>query len=259
MMKDLKRVFGVLVVGCMMVSVVNAALVTSYTASDSPGSAPDGNGGADDVWTVTGVDGANRSYLKNPQDGNENLWAIWDLSGDEAGTYATHTFAGGALTVGQSVSIDYAHNTNIDNGRHTGIRLLDGSNNEVEFGFIGGADYYSKYDTGTGSFQLTDKRYDNYDIFQIVFTLTGSNSYSLTVSEGSIPDAGWKPSEDGNPDVGGVIASLTGTFTGSSITGIQVYTEGGNDSDQWFDNLTVVPEPATLILLGAGALLLRRK
>jgi hypothetical protein len=259
MMKDLKRVVWLLVMVCMMVSVVNAALVTSYTASDSPGSDPDGNDNTVNVWTVTGVDGPNRSYLKDPQDGNEKMWAIWDLSGDEAGTYATHTFAGGALTVGQSVSIDYAHNTNIDNGRHTGIRFLDGANNEVEFGFRGGDLYYSKYDTATGLYVLTDKQYDNYDIFQIVFTLTGANSYAMTVSEGSIPDAGWKPSEDGNPDVGDVIASWTGTFTGSSITGIQVYTEGGNDSDQWFDNLTIVPEPATLILLGAGAMLLRRR
>ena len=261
-MKDLKKVL--FMVCCMMVSVVNAALVTSYTASDSPGSDPDGNGNTVDVWTVTGVDGANRSYLKNPQDGNVNMWAIWDLSGDPDGTYATHTFDGGALTVGQSVSIDYAHNTNIDNGKQTGIRLLDGANKEVEFGFTGGDLNYSKYDTGTGTYELTGKLYDNYDIFQVVFTLTGSNSYTMTVTEGSISDAdyvpsGWKPSDDNNPDVGSVIASWTGTFTGSSITGIQVYTEGGNESDQWFDNLAVVPEPATLILLSAGTLLLRRK
>jgi len=258
MMKDLKRVVLLWVMLCMTASVVNAALVASYTASDSPGSAPDGNGNTVDVWTVTGVDGANRSYLKNPQDGNVNMWSIWDLSGDEDGTYATHTFAGGALTVGQSVSIDYTHNVNIDGGKHTGIRLLDSASNEVEFGFIGGDLNYSKYDTGSGIYELTDKLYDNYDIFQIVFTLTGSNSYSMTVSEGSIIDEGYKPSEDGNPDVGGIVASWTGTFTGSSITRIQVYTEGGNESDQWFDNLAVVPEPATLLLFSAGGLLLRR-
>ena len=263
-MKDLKRVRVLLVMVCMTVSIGSAAIVTSYSASDSPGSAPDGNGNTVDVWTVDGAGGAGRSYLKNPQDGNVNMWAIWDLSDAPDGTYATHTFAGGALTVGQSVSIDYAHNTNIDNGQHTGIRLLDGANNEVEFGFIGGNLNYSKYDTGTGVYNLTGKLYDNYDIFQIVFTLTGSNSYTMTVSEGSISDAayvpsGWKPSEDGNPDVGGVIDSWSGTFTGSSITGIQVYTEGGNESDQWFDNLTIVPEPTTMVLLSTGALLLRRK
>jgi len=259
MMKDLKRVGVLLVMVCMMVSVVNAALVTSYTASDSPGSDPDGNDNSVDVWTVTGAGGAGRSYLKNPQDGNTNMWAIWDLSDAPDGTYATHTFDGGALTVGQSVSIDYTHNVNIDGGQSIGIRLLDGTNSEVEYVFIGGDLKYSKYDTGTGLYELTDKQYDNYDIYQVVFTLTGANSYAMTVSEGSIFDEGYKPSEDGNPDVGGIVASWTGTFAGSSITGIQVYTEGGNESDQWFDNLTIVPEPATLILLGSGALLLRRK
>ncbi len=262
-MKDVKRVCLVLGVVCMMMSVGHAALVTSYTASDSPGSNPDGNGNTVDVWTVTGAGGASRSYLQGVQDGTTDMWAIWD-NWEDGGTYATHTFVGGALTVGQSVSIDYAHNTNIDHGKQTGIRFLNGANSEVEFGFIGGNLNYSKYDTGSGNYALTSKLYDNYDIFQVVFTLTGSNSYTMTVTEGSISDAahapsGWKPSDDNNPDVGNIIASWSGTFTGSSITGIQVYTEGGETSDQWFDNLTIVPEPATLILLSAGALLLRRK
>ena len=224
---------------CMFSINVFGADVASYSASDSPGSSPDGNGNTVDVWTVTGVDGANRSYLKSSQDGNANMWAIWDLSSDEDGTYATHTFAGGSLKVGQSVSIDYTHNTNINSGKTIGIRFMDGTNSEVEYVFMGGNLRYSKYDTGTGTYELTNKQYDNYDIYQVVFTLIGSNSYAMTVSEGSITDAGWKPSEDGNPDVGNVIDSWTGTFTGSSITGIQVYTEGGNDSDQWFDNLTI--------------------
>ena len=131
-MKSVKKVFLLLMMACMMVSVVNAALVVSYSASDSPGSAPDGNGNTVDVWTVTGADGPNRSYLKNPQDGNTNMWAIWDLSDATDGTYATHTFDGGALTVGQSVSIDYTHNTNIDgNGQSIGIRFLDGAHKDL--------------------------------------------------------------------------------------------------------------------------------
>ena len=246
-MKDLKLVLLVMAVICFVASATNAATITSYTASDSPGSTPDGNGNTVDVWTVTGSDGPNRSYLQGWQDGTDNMWAIWD-TGTGNGTYATHTFAGGALTIGQSVSIDYAHNTNINFGYHTGIKFLDGTNNEVEFGFLGGDLNYSKYDTGTGVYNLTGKLYDNYDIFQVVFTLTGSNSYTMTVTEGSISDAayvpsGWKPSDDNNPDVGNVIDSWTGTFTGTSITGIQVYTEGGDTSDQWFDNLTIDAKP----------------
>ncbi len=258
----MKKICLLLMAGCMVTSVANASTIVSYSASDSPGSSPDGNGNSVDVWTVTGDGGAGRSYLKGLQDGNANMWAIWDLSDQPGGTYATHTFAGGALTVGQSVSIDYTHNTNIDNGQAIGIRMLDGANNEVSYEFIGGDLNYSKYDTGSGVFAATDKQYDNFDIYQVVFTLTGANSYDMTVSEGSITDAGYKPSEDGNPDVGSVIASWSGTFTGSSISGIQVFTEGGNDSDQWFDNLAVIPEPATIGLVGlfgVGMLFVRRR
>ena len=252
-MKKLKMILMLLAAACMLSASVYGANAVSYTASDSPGAAPDADGSVD-VWTVTGVDGANRSYLKDLQDGNTNMWAIWDLDGDEDGTYATHTFAGGALTIGQSVSIDYAHNTHVYDGRSIGIRLLEDTNTEVEYAFFGGNLNYSKYDTGTAVYELTDKQYDNFDIYQVVFTLTGSNSYAMTVSEGSITDAGYKPSEDGNPDVGGIIASWTGTFTGSSITGIQVFTEGGNDSDQWFDNLAIENSKPELVSPTLGLL-----
>ena len=262
-MKDVRKVFWLMVMVCMTISLVNAALVTSYTASDSPGSDPDGNGNTADVWTVTGFGGAGRSYKQDWQDGNQDVWAIWDRStsvdGGPSETQATHTFAGGALTVGQSVSIDYAHNTYIDDDGSIGVRFLDGSTTEAAVVFWGGDDYFSKYDTG-GSSGLTTKYYDRYDLFQVVFTLTGANTYSMTLSEGSITDVLYgNGGDDQNPDVGSVVASWTGTFTGSSITGIQVFTAGGDSSDQWFDNLTVVPEPATIILFGVGGLLLRRK
>lgn len=240
-MKNLKRVFLLLTIACAAMSIVDAATVTSYSASDSPGSAPDGNSGTADVWTVTGDDGANRSFLQGVQDGNSDLWAIWDMGGD-GGTYATHTFDGGALAVGQSVSIDLAHNINIDSNMSIGIRLLDGPNSEAELVFQGGKLIFSRYDTASGVYLDTTKYYDRYDLFQVVFTLTDTNSYAMSVSEGSIvdnPTGLGNDADDGNPAVGEVVDSWTGSFTGSAITGIQIYTEGGNSSDQWFDNLTI--------------------
>jgi hypothetical protein len=175
------------------------------------------------------------------QDGNMSVWAIWDLNGG-AGTYATHTFAGGALMVGQSVSIDWTHNVNINDGTSIGIRLLDGSNNEVAFVFQGGKLVFSRYDTATGVYVDTAKYYDRYDFYQVVFTRTGANSYAMSVTEGSIadnPTGMGNNADDNNPAAGNVVDSWTGSFTGTAITGIQVYTEGGNSSDQWFDNLTI--------------------
>lgn len=237
MMKNWKRVLLLLAIACAAALPSEAANLVSYAATDGPAAALDANGTVD-AWTVTGDGGPDRSYLKGVQDGNTAMWAIWDLDGG-GGTQATHIFAGGALNVGQTVSIDYTHHTNIDNGDSIGIRFLDGSHSEVEFVFMGGNLLYSRFDTGSGSYALTQKQYDNYDIFQVTFILTGPDSYRMRVTEGSIPDAGYKPSEDGNPDVGGVVDEWSGTFTGSSITGIQVYTTGGNESDQWFDNLVI--------------------
>lgn len=236
-MKSWKRLLLLLAIAFAAALPSQAADLVSYEATESPGSAPDANGSVD-VWTVTGDGGAGRSYRQGSQDGNASMWAIWDLDGDD-GTYATHTFAGGALNVGQTVSIDYTHHVNIDNGDSIGIRFLDGSTSEAEFVFLGGEDMYSRFDTGSGSYALTKKQYDNFDIFQVTFILTGPNAYRMRVTEGSIADAGWKPSEDGNPSVGDVVDEWSGTFTGSSITGIQVYTKGGNESDQWFDNLVI--------------------
>ena len=69
-MKNLKKVLLLLVMICLVVSVTDAATVTSYTASASPGDAVDGNGNTVDVWTVTGDGGAGRSFLQGVQDGN---------------------------------------------------------------------------------------------------------------------------------------------------------------------------------------------
>lgn len=254
MMKNLKMVILALVL-CLSVVSVEAADVVLYSASNSPGTAPDGNNNTVDVWTVTGDGGAGRSFLKDVQDGNPAMWAIWDLDGG-AGTYATHTFAGGPLAVGQSVSIDWTHNVSIDSNTSIGIRFRNGTTTEAAVVFQGGKLVYSRYDTATGVYTDIAKYYDRYDIYQVVFTLTGTNTYEMSISEGSIadnPTGLGNDADDSNPAVGEIVDLWSGSFTGSAITGIQVYTEGGNDSDQWFDNLSInedwlskphVPSPA---------------
>lgn len=241
MMKKFKKLLLLIAVACATVSFAHAADVALYTAYAGPGVTPDANAGAVDVWTVTGDGGADRSLLQGMQDGNAAMWAIWDLNGG-GGTQATHTFAGGALEVGQSVSIDWAHNRNIEGGRSIGIRLLDGTGSQVEVIFQGGKQVFSKYDTGSGAYEDISKWYDRYDIFQVVFTLTGTNTYMMHITEGSIadnPTGLGNDADDGNAEIGPIVDQWTGSFTGSAITGIQVYTEGGNDSDQWFDNLSI--------------------
>ena len=228
-MKSMRKVFFLLAAVCVATA-ASASTVITYTASDSPGAAPDGNEGSVDVWTVTG-DGGN---FLGSFDGDPGVWAIWD-AGDTTnqGTYATHTFDGGALEVGQSVSLDYS-NANIDSGKRIGIRFLDGTTTEVEFGFLGGEQDYSHFDTGSNIFERVYKGWDGGDIFQVFLTLTDTNSYSMSVSFGS------NSSDD--PSVGEECYAWSGTFTGSSLDGIQIFTEGGWGSDQYFDNLSILPD-----------------
>ena len=235
-MKKLKALLFLGLAG--ITTIAGAADIGLYTAYNSPNAAEDSTDGTNlyDLWTVDGAGGADRSLLKASQDGDTDLWAIWDLDG-EGETYATCEFPGGPLEVGQTVSLDWCHRVNIDDA--IGIRYLNNSNIEAEFTFIGGYLYFSYYDTGSGVYTETKKRYDNYDIFRVSFTLTGANSYMMSATEGSMTDIGRNDIEDGNADVGDIVDQWTGTFTGASIDAIEVYTAGGNESDIWFDNLNI--------------------
>jgi len=88
-----------------------AASVASYTASADPGVAPDANANSVDAWTVStmippgGGNGAGSFF------GFGDNWVIYSFpDGPTAGaSQADHTFAGGALAVGQTMSIRWAN------------------------------------------------------------------------------------------------------------------------------------------------------
>jgi len=70
------------------------------------------------------------------------------------------------------------------------------------------------------------------------------------------------PATGGSWDTYSVTAS---GYTGTDLAAFTRYTKNGNkgsfDGEVWIDNVTVVPEPATMLilLLAAGGLLIRRK
>jgi len=169
--------------------------------------------------------------------GGTPAWVIWDdTNGDGSQITQTHTFDGGALTIGQTVSIDYAHNYNVAAGKTIGINLLGASGTEVSLFFTGGNNFFQYSDTGGGAGPLGATYDDTKRTFQTFsFTLTGANTYSATFV--------------------GSKGAFSGTFTGASITGIQVFNnDAGGLSDQFTNNLNIVPEPSTYALLGIGAL-----
>ena len=230
----------------------------SYTATATPGSSPDGvdqNNNPVSVWTIAqnpGVTGGGISgaYYGTAFSG-ETLsgWQIWSSpnnlsTGDGGFIEASNMFAGGALNIGQTVSINFEMRAT-DPGRDVGVSLLSGAGYAVTFGIYGGEPSSSYPYTGNGYFYSdagsTDvsaggMSYQYQNEFNIAFTVTGADTYSAVAGSDS-----WN-----------------GTFNGS-LVGIDVFNFGaGNGSDVAFNNLTVaeVPEPGVLGLVSVGAALL---
>jgi len=102
-----------------------------------------------DVWTVTtapgfnGTDGAGSYYGSQPSLGN--AWQLFSYQNSGVGhggsAFATTTFAGGALAIGQTVSINFnmraldapGGGTNLSINGQAGISLLNGAGNAITF------------------------------------------------------------------------------------------------------------------------------
>ena len=246
-----------------MAGISSAATLVNYVASGDPNQAGDSNNSTADVWQC--------AFPSNPQNAGSgffapangtpgagtNDWVIYSY-GDTTGAttptqgiaYQTYNFQGdGTLDPGQSVSLLYAHNTNINAGK-VGIQLLSATGAvQAEFVFIPGGtfQYGDSGVTGFTNEPATGKQYDPNDPFTVTFTLNSSTSYSGTASATAT-----------NTSSG----AWSGTYT-SPIAAIRVVDiQGGNGSDQYSNDLTVttapvapIPEPTSLALLASGGLL----
>jgi len=254
------------VVGLMGVAgLAHASNNFSYTATGSPGTAPDGvdqNNNPVGVWTEiitlggtngTGDDGADGAGVGfyNPDGsgdvgGNVNAWQEYSYQNDGVGlggsVNSLNTFAGGALGIGQKVSINFVMRATdpATGGRaagQVGVSLLSGSSDAITFYIYGGGPgNYFYTDAGSTGASAGSMGYQYQSPFNIAFTITGADTYSAIAGSDS-----W-----------------SGTFNGS-LTGIDVFNDaGGNGSDVGFNNLTIanVPEPGVLGLASVGGALL---
>jgi hypothetical protein len=212
----------------------SAADNVSYTATSSPANNPDGvdqSLNPVDVWQETIIPGDSGGAGSYQYNGGWAGWYIYSYPDASGGTIQeTHTFTGGALAIGQTVSLNWG-NSAIESGQQVGFNLLDGSaNSDITFSFTGGdpTGHYRYTDSGVSG-QDTGFGFLYQTMFNVAFTVTGANTYSATAGT----------------------ASWTGTFTGS-LAGIEVFNNAaGNGSDVGFNNLTIssVPEPSAIALI----------
>ncbi|HEV2454684.1 MAG TPA: hypothetical protein VGY98_10500, partial [Verrucomicrobiae bacterium] len=240
----MKRIILITLGIVFAVRLSSASDTFSYTATGAPGNAPDGvdqNNNPVNIWTtIVTLGGTNGAgvYFGNPDGGggiggsSENSWQLYSYQNDGTGlggsVDATNQFAGGPLTVGQTVSINFVMRATdpASGGRPpgtVGVSLLSGTGAAVEFYIYGGGPgHYFYTDAGSTAANAGPFAYQYQNAFNIAFTITGPNTYSAIAGSDS-----W-----------------TGTFNGP-ITGIDVFNHaGGNASDVGFNNLAVAPELA---------------
>lgn len=232
------------------VSLASASDNFSYTASGDPSGSPDGtdqNSNPVDVWTVvltpgaTGSDGSGTGFYNpdgaNDAGGNVNAWQEYSYQnsgvGNGGSVDASTTFPGGALSIGQTVSIDFVMRAldapgggaDLSTNGQAGISLLNSSGNAITFAIIGGGpNHYYYTDAGSTGANAGPLAYQYQNPIHISITVTGVGTYTATASNGSGSD------------------SWSGTFSGSLI-GMNVFNhKGGNGSDVGFNNLAVAPQ-----------------
>jgi hypothetical protein len=263
----MKGVFRVLIavgIASLIVPATFAASLASdnagnYTTEWADSGTPNGGSGWGGAWTLSagGIFFGDSTLNSGGASGgiNSGNSRALGLQADSGGGFTSSgvRLFNGALSIGQTFSIDFDNGFIAGSPSGTvGLGLQNSAgNNRVEFFFVGGANNYtvqtgSATDTGIGftgnglhlDFVLTGA--DSMDVKVTPLNPTGSTStFSVTL---------------GNS--GGIDRIRLFDFQGG----------GGAPNDQnsvaYYNNLAIVPEPSTIVLVGlglAGALVLRRR
>lgn len=223
----------------LLVSPAFAANVASDNASNaaySDGWQTNDNGGTGfGAWTLS-TGGSGGHYIGTTGQGTDSfgLFSGGNASGDFA--TATRSLTGGALTSGQSITIDLG-NTGVDSTDpgEIGINLTDGGATVWTLQFIGGGtdwvinDGGSNFGSGQGFVSSSS--------ITFTFTYEGGSNYSYTFGSGSG-------------------SNFTATNSISGIDGFELFSaQQGSGENFGANNISVVPEPSTYAMIG-GVLVL---
>lgn len=220
-----------------------AAAVASDNASDtvytSNGWQTGDNGGTGfGQWSLT-ASGGGGSYIGTTGLGTNSFGLFAGGSGNSDLSSADRPFTG-ALTAGQTFSIDLGHSNNIaSGGGAVGLNLLSGSTVVFTLKFEGGDNFW-ELNNGGSDFN-TSIGYAPNTPMTFTFTYDGGSQYDVTLTQGSNTYTGTDHTASNNI---------------SNITGVRLFSnKQGSNENAGFNNLQVVPEPSTVsLLIGSGVL-----
>lgn len=184
-------------------------------------------------WTITSSGGA--SGFAGSFIGSTGLssTSFGLYSGNDAGAFsnALRPFAGGVLLAGQTFSVNLGNTITI-NGE-IGLQLRSSGTSLITLKYVNGQPNWQLWDGGSDF--SAGQRYAANTSLAFSFTYNGANSYSYTFGTGS-----------GN--------NYIATNTLTSINEVLFYDNNQGASQNFgFNDLSVVPEPSTWILIGIGS------
>ncbi|MDA3872726.1 MAG: PEP-CTERM sorting domain-containing protein [Kiritimatiellae bacterium] len=176
--------------------------------------APSNNG-----WTTV-----NNEFFYNSTD-----WALFGPGGN-----ATYTI--GDLNIGESVQIDFQIRNGVNNTDFVGVDFQDDGTTGIGFNFEGGTSNFGIFD-GPGSGSTADSSIGFTTNRQTVkLTRTASTLYTLSI---------------GSTD----FTSLELANSTTTIDSIRVFNDtSGFENDVFFNNLQVIPEPSSILMMGLAGL-----
>jgi len=239
--------FKKIALGIASVSLIAGSLHAANLASDNASNSPyqpgnnwptGSNGGTGfGPWSFAATGTADR-YIGASGVGQDPSFGIFASNTTDTSS-ADRSFTGGALTAGQTFSLQLGASGVASGGGVVGLNLLDGTTPVFTFKFTGGGTVWALNDGGT-DFDTNIPFSANTGI-SLAFTYNGGQSYTINISQG--------PNTFSGPN-------FTANSTISNITGFRMFSNlQGVDENLGFNNLAVVPEPTTLSLLAGPALL----
>lgn len=256
-----------------MPAIGRAALVASDNASDPAYSdgwqqGDDGGTGWGGGWTINpnpntgnagvfvftstqngdGLDNSTFGGVTGDGDIDSIGGNAWGMYGNGGGVSEAFRPFNGALSINQTFQIDM-DNGFIDSGggQTVGMAMRDNNgNNRLEIYFQGGDANYTVND-GTEHDSLVGYGDEG---MQILFLLTGTDSYMVTLTH-----------RDGATNT---LSGTLGGVAGEGITNVRLFNANagdGSSNNLYFNNMSIntVPEPGSIGLLGAAAILALRR